>query len=225
MKQSFELILFDMDGTLYPNNEDCRATYKEVALRLIEEHSSVDRSEAKKLLAKHRKAFQAVVPGRATTTLVLLHNYPDISFAEFSQLVNELHPVERVLARNETSIAAVKKVVSAFETVLYTMNNEQTAQRVLDTIGMNELFPLEKRYTLDTWANLPVSREERLAHVKPGLKGFTKILDDLKIAPERVLMVGDSLTSDIKPAQELKMGTFHVKASKDLQELPAWLGL
>ena len=225
MKRTFDLILFDMDGTLYPHSEQCKKTYYEVALKLISKHYGMSRMEATSSLEDHRKKFAQQVPGRTSTTLVLLHYYSKVTFAELSHEVNLIHPVESVLGRIEASIAAVTKVVQEYDTLLYTMNNEVTTQRVLDTIGMNELFPKSRRYTLDTWANLPMTRQECLAHIKPGLLGFEKILTKAEVSPEKSLMVGDSLTSDIRPAKKLQMETYHVKGSADLQQLPTWLGL
>ena len=225
MKRPFDLILFDMDGTLYPHNEQCKKTYYEVALKLISKHYGMSRSEATESLEEKRKEFAQKVPGRTSTTLLLLHYYDKVSFAEHSYEVNLIHPVAEVLGKIEASIAAVTKVVKEYDCLLYTMNNEVTTQRVLDTIGMNELFPKSRRYTLDTWAELPISRQERLAHIKPGLLGFEKILAKADVSPEKALMVGDSLTSDIEPAQKLQMETYHVKGSADLQQLRPWLGL
>ena len=225
MKRPFDLVLFDMDGTLYPHSEECKRTYYKVALKLIKKHYDMSSEEAEKSLATNREEFAKAVSGRASTTLVLLNYYSKVSFSELSHEVNLIHPVENVLSKNEESIAAVGKVVATYNTLLYTMNNAMTTKRVLDTIGMSLLFPEDKRYTLDTWAELPLPRKERLAHVKPGLLGFERILSNEGTKANRALMIGDSLTSDINPARTLQMETYHVRGSEDLWALPSWLGL
>jgi len=223
VQRSYDLILFDMDGTLYPNDLRLRRVYLQAALNLIERHYGVDRATAEAEFSAHRDELSARLNGRPANTLVLLTYYDRVEFQDMADEVNALHPAEAVLAPDPLSVAAVAAVVRAWPTMLYTMNNAETARRILDAIGMAHLFPVERRVTLDTMAALPLSRAERLAHVKPGLDGYRWVLHRWGVEPERALMVGDSQTSDLEPAASLGMATYLVRQARDLHALPGWL--
>ena len=105
------------------------------------------------------------------------------------------------------------------------MNNRKTTDRTINTIGMAELFPKDNRYTFTTMGKLDLSRDERIAHVKPGLPGYELVIKGINCDPEKCLMVGDSLKSDIDPAKALGMDGYLIKTFDDLYKLPEWLGI
>ena len=90
---------------------------------------------------------------------------------------------------------------------------------------MAQFFTEDRRFTFSSIAELNIEENEIIDYIKPGKKGFEYILKQENADYEDCLMVGDSATSDIKPAEKLGMKTYHITSRPDLYNLPAWLGL
>ena len=213
------LIVFDMDGTLYPKIPQWPTTYREAATSLISKHRNCSPERALKMLEAARRDLAQRWGGRSSTTVVLLSYFPEIGFEELAVEVDERHEVERLLQVDQASVGALERLSDEYPILLHTLNNERTAERVLSSIAMAHLFPREHRYTLNTWNRLELPRQEKIKHLKPGLEGFRYILKESSHNAAETLMVGDSLTSDIEPAQRLGMQSYHVKEPKDLVRL------
>lgn len=221
-----DLVLFDLDGTLYPDNAAINAPYPEVALRMASVAAGIgDPEAARDHFAAHRARVEERIGGRATNTLVLLSCY-DIPFEAFEAEIARVSRIEEALAPDPEAASVVAQVACAHPVALYTTNNETCAARILARIGMADLFPPHRRLTLSDLGRLPLPRAEILAHVKPGLAGFRLALERFGgVAPERAMMVGDSEVSDLAPARALGMRTHRVACREDLLDLPARLGL
>jgi FMN phosphatase YigB (HAD superfamily) len=223
--KSYDCIIFDMDGTLYPNNNNCRTIYKDMAVNLILKYYDLDPQAAEARFLKLRDLEEQKAGQKVSNTLVLLNNFDKVEFDDVENEVERIYDVESVLRLDSRAVEAVTMVCRNYRTILYTMNNEKTTRRTLNVIGMGELFPDDSRYTFTTMAKLDLPRAERIQHVKPGIPGYELVTGSINCDPEKCLMIGDSFKSDIEPAKSLGMDGYHIKTFKDLYNLPLWLGL
>lgn len=219
------LVIFDMDGCLYPADPRFDAAYPAAAIEMLVTHLGLEPAEAERVLAERKAELARRIGGRPTNTLTLLSCWPEIPFEDYEKAVDRRIDVEGLLQVDPLAVEAVGRVGEQFEMALFTTNNGRTASRVLDAIGMGSFFPPERRFTTSHIGALDLPRDQQMAHVKPGLRGFRHLLGRFGVAPPDALMVGDSEISDMSPARELGMGAYRIGTAEDLYHLPAWLGL
>jgi FMN phosphatase YigB (HAD superfamily) len=222
MGKKFELIIFDMDGTLYPSCSEFNKVYPEVCIDVVMELKGIGREEARKEFVEMVDKLSEELGGRATNTLTLLRYY-EISFEEFERRVDERIDIEKLLSYEEKVRSVIEKISKNYPIALYTTNNDSCTDRILSHLKLSEFFPHDRRFTISTMGRLPVSRIEQLSYIKPGVNGFKMILDRYHVKPSQTLMVGDSEVSDIEPARKLGMNTYKIMEIESLYRLPRWL--
>lgn len=221
--KSLDLVIFDMDGTLYPNHEGFNAVYPRVVLKLAAAKRNTSLEETEVVFRQQMAELEEKIGGRPTWTLTLLAFY-DISFAEFEQAIDRELMVETLLIPDPRSVQAVERVAERFPIALYTTNNGLATERILNHLGFQHIFPADRRFTLSSVGELKLPRPAQLAHVKPGERGFRYVLQTFNANPERTMMIGDSMVSDIEPACRLGLQTHHVTCPEDLYLVPEVLG-
>jgi len=222
-KRSFELIVFDLDGTLYQAPAELERIYPIACVAVLARHLGVPEIRARELMAQKRTEVEGALGGATTNTRVLLSGFPDVAFSELEQELASRIDVKRYVARDPLCIEAIRAVQENHSIALYTTSCEALAIDVLEATGLSEFFPARVRVTLSTAGRLSLPRELQMAYIKPNTKGFELVLEHAGVAPEKALMVGDSLTSDIEPAQKLGMGSYLITEASCLYRLPAWL--
>lgn len=221
--EEFDLIIFDLDGTLYQTPAELDAIYPRACLNLARKHLGVDEDRAAAILAEQKRAVEARLGAPTTNSRALLESFPEISFEEFQAEVDRLADVEGLITYDPKARRAVKRVAGAHDVVLYTTSCSAVANRVLDQTKLSDLFPRERRFTLSSAGEFPVPRAQQMAYVKPGREGFRHLLERYGARPEKTLMVGDSENSDMAPARSLGMKTYRIHSAQSLYELPTWL--
>ncbi len=224
MKKDFDLIIFDLDGTLYPISNEMDLVYPRVAYKLLSQKTGQSLATVKEEFLIKKADLGKLIGGKPTTTLTLLYFY-DIGFDDFENEIDREVAIDKHIHFDARAVETVKHIAANYSTFLYTTNNAKVCDRILRHIGMSDFFPAEHRFTFSTAGRLPVSKEERLQFIKPGEKGFRHILNFHRANPERTLMIGDSEVSDIIPARRLGLKTFHVTSRASFYSLPDWLGL
>jgi FMN phosphatase YigB (HAD superfamily) len=224
MKRDLELIIFDLDGTLYPANNDLDRVYPRAAIQLLARKTGRDIQELETEFLEKKAELKQILQGKPTSTLTLFYFY-DVSFEEFENRVNSLIEIEKYIKPDPGAVQVIEKINHHYPLFLYTTNNGKVSDRILNYLGLSKFFPAEKRFTFSDAGRLPLPRKEKLAYVKPGLKGFTHILELHGVSPDRTLMVGDSEVSDMNPARQAGLLTYHITGRKSFYRLPAWLGL
>jgi FMN phosphatase YigB (HAD superfamily) len=223
--QPLDLIIFDLDGTLYQSNPTIDAAYPKACLNLITRHTGLDTEATAAQFQQQRQELSKQINGRPTNTLTLFRYYKNISVEEYEQEVNRLLDVETHITYDETAFLTIAKIARFYPIFLFTTNNATTTKRILKKLHLERLFPADARLTLSDLSRLQANREEAIHYIKPGERGFRRIMDKFQTIPTRVLMVGDSEVSDITPAQKLGLLTYHVKDREALYRLPEWLGI
>lgn len=222
--KEFDLIIFDMDGTLYQRSPEFDSVFPEAMIKLLSEKTGKAKEEVKIEFDKNREKLSRIINGQPTYTLTLLYYY-DVDLNDYIDYVNEMADIESYLKSDKKTVETIRKICENYKVVLFTTNNEKTAERILRAIDLDEFFPQDRRITVDTFLYSEVSKKEIVEYVKPGLKGFKYVLSKFNANPERTLMIGDSIASDIQPAEKLKIRTYHVENPDLLYGLPRWLGI
>ncbi|HMA62564.1 MAG TPA: HAD family hydrolase [bacterium] len=223
--KNFELIIFDLDGTLYPKKEQISAAFRQGAAKIIAEQENLPLKKAIKRIEAEKKKFEQEVNGKMTYTLTLLSRWK-VPIPEYERAVNSsAKNVNAIVERDDFALQAVSKVAKNYSTYLYTTNNRLLTDRILKTIHMDHFFPPDRRFTVSSITDLNVGQNQFTDYIKPGRKGFEHILKSVNVSREKTLMVGDSPDSDLRPAEKMGLKTYKVFSRPDLYNLPTWLGL
>lgn len=220
--KDFDLILFDMDGTLYPNCDEMNFAYPEAALEVITKATGYTQDQARKDFQEKWDRMAEEIGGRPTNTRVVLAYY-EVSFEEYALAVDRRLAIEKYVERDPRVIDAVQRISEIYPIHLFTTNNGLTAEKILIHLGLDTLFPPERRFSVSTIGKMDLSRQEKIQTIKPGRRGFQHLMEMHGSGPEHTLMVGDSLVSDIQPAEDLGLATYQIHSMADLYRLPAWL--
>jgi len=222
--KNIKLVIFDMDGTLYPADEELNRVYPEICIKLVAKYKKLSFREAEKDFNQKKESLRLLLCGRPSNTLTLFKYY-DVPFAEYEDMVNQRMNIEEKIKFDKKAFEVIKLVSENFIVHLHTTNNARCTNRILKVLKMDEIFPEGKRLTLSHIARFPVEKSEKLDYIKPGKKGFELILNMYKVKNEESLMVGDSDVSDIMPARELNLYAYKISTIEDLYNLPAYLPL
>jgi FMN phosphatase YigB (HAD superfamily) len=223
MKKSLDLIIFDIDGTLYGDNGG--VSFFNAEANLLKRRRGLTEEEAWRLFSEKKREMASFIGGTPTNTLTLLYFFEDISFDEFEEEVNRFFDAEGTVQYDSRAAYALERISKIYPLALFTTNNSITAGRILAQLKMSHLIPAERRFTLTTVGRLNLPRREQLSYLKPQLAGFRLILSETGADPARTLMVGDSEISDNRPAEALGMLTYGAATPELLYNLPEWLGI
>ncbi|WP_299833856.1 HAD family hydrolase [uncultured Tenacibaculum sp.] len=159
--------------------------------------------------------------------------------------------LELVMTKNESELFEVlpDEFSELFRKYEHVLNEEVNSIFVYDEV-LNSLQELQKKYRLFLISNLVFPYKKPVynldlnsyfetmifscdfGHMKPDEKIFREIEKRTKVESEEVLMIGDSLKSDIKGAEKMgwksiqidrKTNSNNLKAIKDLKELKKYL--
>lgn len=224
MEKDFDLIIFDMDGTLYERCPEIDMVFPTVSIKLAAKSTGKSEEEMQFEFIRKKDELARLINGKPTSTLTLFYYY-DVEYKEFEEEINKLLNIEYILKPEPKVIQTIEKVNQRYSLFLYTTNNGVLSDRILKTLKLDQIFPISRRFSLGSVEKLDMPREKKLEYIKPGLRGFEFILNRFGVIPEKALMVGDSEVSDIIPAKKLGIRTYHVADREILYALPEWLGI
>lgn len=224
-----KVILFDLDGTLLPQDQDefVGSYFKELVKKLAALGLPASTLEEQQALGKVVMAGTYAMiknDGSCTneerffktfSTLTGVDMYPQKKeFDKFYE--NEFQAVSNVCGRNPL-------VKEAIETL------KQGEYRIV--VATNPLFPLIANKQRLMWAGLSINDfeyctcYENSSYCKPNLKYYEGILERLNVRAEDCLMVGNDVREDMV-AKELGMDVFLITDclinadNKDINEYP-----
>jgi FMN phosphatase YigB (HAD superfamily) len=223
-------VLFDLDGTLLENNnEKFLAAY----LRILGEYLSFvapPERIARELLSSTRAMVENNDPTQTLRQVFAAHFYPTLGVLE-QDLSEPLDGFYRELFPSLKSLT--KPIEGARAIVEWALEND------LDVvIATSPLFPLTAIEQRLDWAGLAVEEVpftlitsyENSHFSKPNLAYFGEVLGRLGRPAEQAVMLGDDPQSDLQPASEMGLATFHVlpsgsedPGSGNLEQALTWL--
>ncbi len=202
-------VLFDLDGTLLPMDQDqFTKTYFKLLVKKMAPMGGYDPHE----LAKNIWACVDVMTankGTETNEQVFWDSYAKIYGEDSLKLKpdfmyfysHELNDAKPTCGFNPNARAIVKKVKDA-------------GYRV--ALASNPMLPYDGMITRLKWAGVDeddfefITSYEDYTRCKPDVGYFTEICEKNDIDPATCIMVGDSLKEDIIPASKAGMKTFMI---------------
>jgi len=179
MKRIYELVVFDLDGTLIATAPEISDAVNDTLLRFKLPKVTEDRAATWIGHGTRELLVQAVAFATGTDTatvrqsdsLMLIAAEFDKNYQQRSGTRSRPYPQAMEVLRTLRS--------AGFKLALVTNKEERHAKRLLDAHHFTEMFD-------------QMVFGDSLNTKKPGAEGVQLCLDALGIAPERALMVGDS---------------------------------
>ena len=194
-REKITVVAFDADDTLW----DCQGHFERVMQHLYDELTPwVDRETAAlELFATERKNMRLLGYGVKAFTLSMLETAMRVSrnempAATISQILNECYGLPEFPC---TPLPEAKETLEALHSAILPSQTSNLKSLVAFTKG--EL--LDQEHKLQRSGLLPYFDHVEITSDK-GEAEFHALCHKLQIAPEQMLMVGNSLKSDIAPA-------------------------
>lgn len=194
-----DLIVFDMDGTLYQlDGENNSIKDSSLYKRIINNSVDFVRNREKVSKEKAEDIINEAMKDDVGISMFLSKRY-NITRKDYFDEAWNVNP-EGIIREYEIPAMVVNNVNAG--KVLLTSAPEVWQKRVFNYIGIRD-SSFVSIYTGEMY------------HGKEDI--FIKLAQSN--SPERILSVGDQMHTDIEPAKKLGMKTMHVKHPKDLSKL------
>jgi len=189
MASGIRAIIFDLDGTLY-FNDDFSDEIKKGAANYIADLKGISAETAATLIRETRKRLSCEKGREATLSLVCIELGGSV--AGFHATVTPLLHPEMHLKPDYRVKDLLTSLAERFNLYLYTNNNRTLTDRILKTIELSSLF--KEIFTIeDFW------------RPKPDQDVLKYIFSTIHRIPEECLFVGDRYDVDLK--LPVKMGS------------------
>ena len=220
---SIKAILFDLDGTLLPMDQDL---FTEGYFRLLAEKMAPYGYEPKKLIDAIWRGTAAMVKNNGS------RSNEEAFWEKFIEIYGEKVRFDQALFEE----FYCHEFQKAKELCKYQPQSSKIIQKVKElgfraVLATNPIFPAAATKSRVQWAGLDLSDfewytvYENIGFCKPNLHYYKEIAERLKLRPEECLMVGNDVTEDMA-AKEIGMEVFLLtdclinRESKDIRQYP-----
>jgi phosphoglycolate phosphatase/putative hydrolase of the HAD superfamily len=201
-------IIFDMDSTLYTNDE-----YQQFQIDvIIERLAGIKRLSfdvMKAQIEAYREEWAAAHDGRKTSLGNACAAF-GISIAESARWREELYHPEDFISEDVQLQKAIEKLAPKYALSIVTNNSVVVARKTLAVLGIESFF--HHVIGLDT-----------TGFSKPHEEPFLRAAREMQIPPEECISVGDRYDIDLAVPLSLGMGGILVSGAEDVYELPSTL--
>lgn len=188
--RSLKIIVWDLDGTLY-KGEGVGKAIKEYFINYLVQTLRIPRQEALQQLdtITHNT-------GRWSLTMSRLCKKPEACFIR--QIEKNVHKHKYI--KPDAPLVQMIKSLKQYRHVIVTNSTTYNAQKVLLVLGFSmhneHIEPFERIFAFD-----------QTGYLKPDFRAYQQVLTYTGETPNRHLVVGDTISTDILPANSLKMKT------------------
>ncbi|MBD5434714.1 MAG: HAD family hydrolase [Treponema sp.] len=206
--QNLKTIIFDIDSTLYTNEEyafeqvDCQ-------VRRFASERGISDDEARKLVADFREKFACENDGKKISLSNTLLSF-GVPIQKSIEWRRELLEPKNFLTRDERLQKTLSALSKKFNLICVTNNPVTPAKKTLVALGVQSLF--SNIIGLDT-CNVS----------KPAREPFLLAAEKCGSQAQECLSVGDRYDLDIVVPLELGMGGVLVEGVEDVYRLPDFL--
>lgn len=184
-----QLILFDVDNTLYPKSV---GLFDRVAQRIrnyMEERIGFEKEFARELRLEYIRRYGSTLRG------LMIHQ--KIDPADFLEYVHDVD-VESLILPNP----ALARLLEALpiDRAIFTSGHQPYARRVLRSLGVESYF--SKIFDIIFTNYIP----------KPNPEPYRQIVDAVGLDPSRIMII-DDIPANLRPAKELGMMTMLVDST------------
>ena len=204
---SIKAVLFDLDGTLLPMDQDkfIKRYFKELTTYLFVNGGY----EPTKFMESMNKSIGAMMKNDGTKT----------NEEAFWQVFSSIYGAEKV--KSDMLIFErfyLEKFANTNEECFYTDKSRQVvdylkSKGITVALATNPVFPPIATETRMGWVDLKpedfavVTTYDNIGYCKPNPKYYTEIAEELGVSPNECLMVGNDVSDDMS-AQEAGMDVF-----------------
>jgi putative hydrolase of the HAD superfamily len=199
--------IFDLDGTLYFEDSLGREIGRVAAL-YISRLKGIDPESARVLIRTTRKRLTAEQGLEASLSIACQALGGDLR--ELHDCFSEEIDPEPHLVRDEAVIATLGALAAKFPLYIYTNNNLPLSVRIMDLLGVSNLFA--KVFTIESFWR-----------AKPDPENLNSILDDIGRKPSECLFVGDRYDIDLRLPEKMGAKVHLVSNREDFITLNKYL--
>lgn len=179
--------IWDFDGTLYKQHHALWENIRATEIAVIMEHTGWTEEKAKE---EFYKIYPEVTPSGTKTTSMLA----GISNAQASIESSRLTDYASYL-REDPRLLSMFDQLTSYQHYMLVNGSKESVARGLMILGVPEHFFVE------------IVTSEVVGETKPGLKGFSYILQKTGLPPQRHVMIGDRERVDLVPAKSIGIKT------------------
>ena len=203
-----EALLFDMDSTLYTNEEYANSQIDLLVERLAHVQSKTS-AQMKYEIDEYRKNWAAEHEGKAISLGNVFKAF-GVSMEDNIRWREELCQPEKYLCCDKNLRSALLKLSSCFALAVVTNNPVSIATRTFSVLGISDI--LNKIVGLNTFG---ISKPHEILFKRAAQLCCASI--------EHCISIGDRYDIDIALPIELGMGGIQVKGVEDIYKLPQLL--
>ncbi len=206
--ETLKAIIFDIDSTLYTNEEFANAQ-NEVQIVRFAEMKNLSIEDAKKMVFSYQEEWAKLNGGKK---LSLGNTFVDlgVSIEESIQMRKELVNPEKYLSEDTKLVETLKELSSDYALACVTNNPVSVARKTLACLGADAV--LSEIIGLDTCNSS-----------KPDTKMYELVAKRLGVPVENCISVGDRYDIDIATPLEMGMGGILVETVEDVYNLKKML--
>lgn len=184
---NFDLIIFDMDGTLY-NMEDLIEPSFHIAIDYLINYQNYDKENAIKLLNNNDIYPYVYEKAKSTTQLFASMGF---SIPEWNDFRSIAFPFEKINKNNAATNDLLISFSKLCTIVLLTNNSQKNVDNVLKHLDIKK----------ETFDNIFLNDANRVCFNKKVI--MSNIINKYNVKPEKVLSIGDRYNIDGLPMLEL----------------------
>lgn len=207
MQSDIKALIFDLDGTLYINNNLGREI-SHTACKYVSDLKSISEDEAAALINQTRQNLAQATGLDATLSHTILALGGDLRTLH-NRFADEINPRD-FITRERTVVEMLKNLSTKFEMHIYTNNNLRLSDSIMELLGVQGLFT--NVFTIeDSW------------RPKPDRQPLEKIFKQIRRDPTECLFVGDRYDVDLRIPAEMGSAVFLVSSIVELLSLAKFL--
>ena len=204
--KKYEAILFDLDGTLLPMDND---VFVQTYMGLLTKKMAPHGYDGKLLISALWKGTAAMIKNDGSrTNAEVFWNYCESLYGK--KIYDDIPVFDSFYENEFHGTASVTSPTPLAQKVVDLAR--ENADRVI--LATNPFFPIVAVRSRLSWANVTpesfdlITTYENSRFCKPNPAYYKEIAEKMVIDPSRCLMVGNNAEEDIKAAKSLGMDTF-----------------
>lgn len=207
MQSDIKALIFDLDGTLYVNN-DLGMEISRAACRYVSDLKNIPNKEAAELIHQTKRDLSRATGLDSTLSHTILALGGDLRTLH-NRFADEIAPAD-FLSGDRRVAEMLKGLSGKFEMYIYTNNNLRLSNSIMELIGVKGLF--NKVFTIeDNW------------RPKPDAEALQDIFRLTGKDPAECLFIGDRYDVDLRIPAGMGSAVFLVNSVIQLLSLAKFL--